>query len=78
MVNLNSIEKIMRYINENNIRPMKKWSLRNQNCTNTRYLAFKNLKNKIRDLLILLSGNDVISMLKGFSFILNKLKKRFY
>ncbi len=54
MVHINAIELIDKFIKENNVRPMKKWSLRNINTPNPRYASYKTLKEKIRNLLNLI------------------------
>ncbi len=65
MTRTEDIEFILRFIRDNNVRPMRKWSLRNLNATNPRYAYFKKLKENLIELLNLLSGNDYLSMLRS-------------
>ena len=69
MVNITAIEKIIRFIdNERNIREMKKWSDRfrlDQSRLKSWYI--KTLVRKIRWLLNLISGQDMVEMLKGLN-----------
>ena len=67
MVNITAIEKIIRLIDsQHNLKTMKKWSERfrtDNSQKKSKYL--RNLVNKIKRILNLISGNDVIEMLKG-------------
>ncbi len=65
MVRINAIELIDRFIVEQSVRPMKNWSLRNTQTKYPRYSEFKRMAEKIRNLLNLLSGNDILAMLKS-------------
>lgn len=55
----------MKYIADQNLRPMMKWSLRNVNNKNPRYGSYKLLVSQLRELLNLLSGDDIVGMLKS-------------
>lgn len=65
MVNqFTAIEKLIRFITSQNIRPMRNWSSRFRTGRSNRinwYLA--KIKKQIRSILILLSGNDLVEML---------------
>ena len=74
MIHINAIELIERFVTEHNVRPMKRWSLRNPNMQHPRYANYKNIILKIRNLLELLSGGDILSMIKS---LLNKNTKHF-
>ena len=70
MVLTSAVEILTQFIQNNEVRPMKKWSLRfNPKKKNWHILA---IKKKVRDILDLLSGNDTLSMLRS------KNKKSFY
>ena len=66
MVNFSSLEKITRLIDENQLKPMMPWSerygreARQRNCRYVRKLIVN-----IRKILNLLSGGDIVDMLKG-------------
>ena len=67
MVNESALQKILKFIDTQNIVPMKKWSERSRYETKTMQLR-RNVREKvvdIRKILILLSGNDIAEMLKG-------------
>jgi hypothetical protein len=67
MVNQNGLFKISNFIEANRIRAMKKWTSRtryNQNRTKSTHI--KVLIKKIRSILGLISGDDLVEMLKGF------------
>ena len=66
MIPINAIELIEKFIIEKNVRPMKRWSLRNTHTKNPRYANYKRLIAKIRNLLAHLSGGDILSMIKSF------------
>ncbi len=75
MVNICALERISRYIESDRlIKPMKKWSNRflrsNNDEFDNRSWYVKRLINQIRDLLVLVSGDDVVQMLKGVKLIL--------
>lgn len=65
MVRINLITILTKYIADNNLRSMTKWSLRNVGNSNPRYSGYKLLVSQIRDLLNLLSGDDILGMLKS-------------
>ena len=61
--NLSSV--LLRHIDENNLTPMREWSTRNTLNSHPRYKNFKKLKDEIRNLLEMLSGGDIVPMLKS-------------
>ena len=67
MVNASALQKITEFIESENIQKMKKWSDRsryeNGNGDLLRYL--RDVIKKIRAILIILSGVDVVEMLCG-------------
>ena len=71
MVNNTALQKIISFIDSKNLRPMKQWSSRSryrhdgQISTNN-----YNLSKQIRQLLVLISGNDVTEMIKGVLLLL--------
>lgn len=67
MVNqLSSLEKLVRFAEENNLVRMKKWSLRYRSKpSNEKSWYINKLKKKIRQLLDLVSGGDIFEMLDG-------------
>jgi hypothetical protein len=73
MVNITVLHKISNIIKTSS-KPMKKWSQRsrvNQNGELMRHT--KNMVRQIRSVLILVSGNEVVQMLKANFFILSHL-----
>ena len=70
MVNLSAIERINRLITEENINQMKRWSDRHR----TTKSGADSIISKIRYILVLISGNDVIEMLKSLkNFLITKI-----
>ena len=67
MVNITALEKIIRFIDGSyNLRTMKKWSERfriENSQKKNKYL--RKLINKVRNILNLVSGYDIVEMLKG-------------
>lgn len=65
MVRITSLEKIVRYAEENGLEKMRPWRLRafpvDVQRTNTYQM---NLRKKIRFILDLLSGGDIVQMLQ--------------
>ena len=56
----------MSFIKEMNIQDMKKWSTRKHFMKNGKLMRYTRVMIKqIKQILILLSGNDVVEMLKG-------------
>ena len=74
MPNITALERITRFIHgERNIKPMKKWSQRyrfaNLNSDfDNRNPYFKSLMKQVREILVIVSGDDVIEMLKGIYY----------
>ena len=74
MPNITALERITRFIqNDRNIKPMKKWSQRFRfaNLTSdldNRNPYFKSLMKQVRAILVIVSGDDVIKMLKGITY----------
>ena len=65
MVHINALTLIENFVENNNVRPMKNWALRNSNVRSTRYKFYKDLKAKVIRLLSLISGDNKIAMLKS-------------
>lgn len=71
MVNQTALYKIIKAIKENKFKPMKKWNDRykfNKLFNRDKYMS--KLIFEIREILVLLSGNDVVNMLKGIVFVI--------
>jgi hypothetical protein len=64
MVNISLLEELHRHTE--NSRPMRKWSHRYRNPHNG---YFYSIIQKIRRLLNLISGDDVVEMLKGLKIL---------
>ena len=78
MVNITSLEKICRFVhNEKAIKKMKPWSERYRFhlLDNKHSWYLRKLKNQVVELLSIISGDDIVKMLKG-SFK-KKIKKYF-
>jgi len=68
MANLTTLQRIIRFIHSKNIKAMKKWSYRFiKDKLKNKSWYIKRLTKEIRFILILISGFDLISMLKGFT-----------
>lgn len=68
-----AVEKLYRFIFSENLRPMRKWSTRYRYANSNRLSWYLHkIKKQIRSILNLLSGNDLIEMLKGILFFLTK------
>ena len=71
MVNQTSLQKIIQFIRTNNLKQMKKWSdrFRNDDTSYDRkgWYLYKLIK-QIRMILVLLSGDDVIALLKDLKY----------
>ena len=67
MVYITALEKIIRFIDANyNLRTMKKWSERFRiENSKKRNEYLRKLINKVRNILDLISGYDIVEMLKG-------------
>ena len=65
-----AIDKITKLIEDKQLRIMKKWSDRATSGTSKRHPYLDYLIKKIRSLLVLISGDDVVSMLKGKEYLL--------
>ena len=73
MVNLTAINRITAFIAGQHIKSMKPWSQRYREysaCNRSWYL--KKLIKQIRHVLDVISGNDIIEMLKGIRKVLCK------
>ncbi len=70
MVRINAVTLIKKYCVRKCIRPMMKWSTRENKPS-----AFLiNLKKEIRDLLNLISGNDICELIKSNCILYFKIK----
>lgn len=69
---VNAITLIEKFLIDNGTRPMKRWSTRfNRNPDSRLNWHTKTLIKKIRYVLEIVSGNDVINMMKGSYFSLS-------
>lgn len=60
-----ALERIIKFVNEEQTPIMKKWSERYSAGTSRPNERMQDLVKKIRSLLRLFSGDDVVAMLKG-------------
>ncbi len=66
-MNITAIKLIDQLIKQNQLKMMRKWSLRyRREISGDLSHTIRKLVGKIRQLLKILSGDDVIEMLKGF------------
>lgn len=66
MVNLSTLEKLIRFTKSKKLSAMKKWSDRYRvQVNNNKSSIIKKMCKNIRTLLNLISGNDLVEMLKG-------------
>lgn len=69
MVEQTALQLILSFINESKIKAMMKWSDRKLYSEDGKLMRYPRvLTRKIREILNLLSGNDVVKMLKGQKF----------
>lgn len=67
---VNAVTSIIKLIDENNIRPMKKWSERGRRADSTNLSSqAQSIAKDIRHIMDILSGNDIVSMLMGLLFL---------
>jgi hypothetical protein len=66
MVNQSALEKLIRFIEANRLRPMMRWGERRQANKKDNY--WRKLKKNVRRILSLISGGDIVSMLKSNDF----------
>jgi hypothetical protein len=68
MVNQTALQTISAFINQSDFRQMKKWSERKRYLRNG-YLMRNIIQmiQQLKKILVLISGNDVIEMLKGMN-----------
>lgn len=72
MVNISAVQRIKQFIHDEDLRPMMPWRNRRfgrRRRQRNQYWA--NLKKNIRMILGLLSGGDIIDMLKSTKFLSN-------
>jgi hypothetical protein len=69
---VNALKYLFELIEKKNLRPMKKWSTRVVRKLGTNIIqdSVKSLINQIKKILQILSGNDVVSMLKGYKLFI--------
>ncbi len=66
MPNLTSLQKITAFIKENKLQPMKQWSKRKLYMKDGQLMRYsRDMIKQIKQILILISGNDVLKMLEG-------------
>lgn len=72
MPNLSALSKIDDYIQSQRLKPMKKWSLRTRfDTADSRPRYLRKFIRQIRNIMILVSGDDIVEMLKGKQLILH-------
>ena len=76
--NKTALTFIDEFITNNNLRKMKKWSIRFKENTTSKITSqyISKLNKKIRNLLNLISDDDIIEMLKSFIFLLFACKQK--
>ena len=66
MVFYSTLNRLYSLIQNENLRSMKRWSNRHRKDREGRpSKVIKKLKSKIREILSIISGNDIVEMLKG-------------
>lgn len=66
MTNESTLQKIYEFVRSKNLSQMKKWELRTRfDSSNRRPKLIRKYVRQIRELLNLVSGNDIIELLKG-------------
>jgi hypothetical protein len=66
MPNLTSLQKITAFIKENKLQKMKQWSKRKLYMKDGQLMRYsRDMIKQIKQILILISGNDVLKMLEG-------------
>lgn len=65
MVQANAIERITSFIEQEQLVQMKKWSERYGAGESQRNFHINKIIKQIRNVLIIVSGNDIVAMLKG-------------
>ena len=72
MVNITALQQITNFLNGKNIRHMKKWSNRSRYGEDNNVLLrnVHSMVKKIKRLLIIISGDDVVEMLKSILIII--------
>ena len=66
MVYFSALSRIIKVVEDENLRPMRDWSLRFRYDNDGRLNRhIKKLKSEIRTVLSIISGNNIIEMLRG-------------
>jgi hypothetical protein len=66
MVYFSTLSSLIEIIRSKNLKPMKAWSFRHRNDQDGRLNRhLKKLKSQVREILRLVSGNNITEMLKG-------------
>jgi hypothetical protein len=66
MPNLTSLQKITAFIKKNKLQQMKQWSKRKLYMKDGQLMRYsRDMIKQIKQILILISGNDVLKMLEG-------------
>jgi hypothetical protein len=67
MVNITSLQRLSRFISTENLQPMKKWStrFRNLKTADRQSWYLKGLIRQIKKILNIVSGNDMIEIIRG-------------
>lgn len=72
MVYFSSLSRLLSFLKTEQLKPMKNWSKRyrkDRDCRPNRHI--KKIKSEIRLILNLISGNEIVEMLKGELFKIN-------
>ena len=78
MVNITSLQRLSRFISNENLQPMKKWSTRFRNVVSDGRQSWylKGLIRQIKKILNIVSGNDILEMIRGtlrIKFVLSNI-----
>ena len=69
---VNALQRITNFIKDNKIIEMQRWSNRKRNCKDGQLMRYtRQLIKQVRSILELVSGNDILGMLKGKYYVWN-------
>ena len=65
-----ALQRITNFIKDNKIIEMQRWSNRKRNCKDGQLMRYtRQLIKQVRSILELVSGNDILGMLKGKYYV---------